>query len=169
MYLHGLEGDANGTKGRWMQSHLAATAPQMPATNPDGRLEGRPECFEACVEVARTAVARDRPAVLVGSSFGGAVTMALMQRGHWQGPCALLAPAIVKYGMDPRLPEGCSAIVIHATDDDIVPYADSELLVRTNPNIAELWPTLGGHRLHGILDDDTLGRAVGRLASAPLR
>ena len=34
-----------------------------------------------------------RPDVMVGSSFGGAVVLELIQRGIWSGPALLLCPA----------------------------------------------------------------------------
>ena len=96
----------------------------------------------------------------MGSSFGGAVALELIHRQLWFGPIVLLAPACARYGLDLRLPEGCHAIVIHDPEDEIVPYADSEKLVRLNPNAAELWASDGGHRLSTITGNGMLAQAV---------
>ena len=161
LYLHGLEGGPDGTKGRHLTERFGRVGPQMPASSdPNRQLTDRPACFEACYELARAHL-RDHPApVLVGSSFGGGVTMALLQRGDWRGPVVLLAPACVRYQFELTLPEGCHMIVIHAPDDDIIPYSDAEALVKANPTRAELWVSDGGHQLHSITHNGMLERAV---------
>jgi hypothetical protein len=56
----------------------------------------------------------------VGSSFGGAVAVVLLQRGAWRGPTLLLAPAAVELGVEPRLPLG---------------HADPELTLRVYAHV----------------------------------
>ena len=154
MYLHGLEGTPNGTKGRWMQTMFGAIAPLLPAKRDN------PEAFRQSVSVAKDAVARYQPKVIVGSSFGGAVLMQLLIDGIYDGPSVLLAQAGVKYGVAERLPEDTYAILIHAPDDDIVPFEDSVRLQEQSGAGVELWPTEGDHRLHHITKDGTLERAI---------
>ena len=154
MYLHGLEGNPNGTKGRWMQTMFGAVAPALPAKRDN------PEALRQSVLVAKEAVERYQPSVIVGSSFGGAVLMQLLMDGIYTGPSVLLAQAGVKYGVTERLPQGAYAILIHAPDDDIVPFRDSLQLKEKSDGDVELWPTEGDHRLHHITTDGTLERAI---------
>ncbi len=160
IYIHGLESGPHGSKATYVRERFAGSAPAMPS-----RYEGhrrRPECFEPSVEVAAAHVRERGASILVGSSFGGAVTMTLLQRGVWRGPVVLLAPAIALYELDLVLPEGCSAIVIHDPADDVVPYEGMEAFVRANPDRAELWASTGGHRLSTIIERGVLARAIER-------
>lgn len=78
--------------------------------------------------------------VIVGSSFGGAVSLALIQRGKWNGPAVLLCPAhrlVAKAGRVATppplvaLPASGSrrVVVVHGAADETVPFDDSEALV----------------------------------------
>jgi len=157
MYLHGLEGSPKGTKGAWMTERYGASAPEMPAKS------GVEDAFTRCVEVARKAVHAERPSLIVGSSYGGAVLMKLVLDGDWSGPCVFLAQAAVKLGVGRIVPSHVPAILIHAPDDEIVPYEDSALVARESGPLVELWTVRGDHRLHHIIEDGTLERAVNQL------
>ena len=159
MYLHGLEGDANGTKGRYCQSAYQAFSPQMPASAAE-LAHDHDTCFEACYQVALGAVRAHQPQVIVGSSFGGAITMALMQRGDFKGNAVLLAPAGVKFGLPATLPAECKALIIHDPTDDVVPYVHSQQVLAANEGRCWLWDASSGHRLHAITKDGSLDRAV---------
>lgn len=154
MYLHGLEGSPQGTKGQYMVQSFGATAPDMPA------IGGVESAFDDSYAVAREAVARENPSVVVGSSFGGAILMRLVLEGHWRGPCVFLASAGYRYGLGDSIPEGIEAIFIHAREDRIIPFEDSERVVRNSGPRCQLWPTDGDHRLHHIVSDGLLYRAV---------
>ena len=78
-FIHGLEGSPQGSKARLFAEHFEALTPAMDTGD-----------FESCVETQRAALESFRPDVLVGSSFGGAVAVALLQRGLWSGPTLLL-------------------------------------------------------------------------------
>ena len=158
MYLHGLEGNANGTKGSYCQTHFQAIAPQMPASITDRAHIHT--CFEDCYQVARTAVEVHQPTLIIGSSFGGWITASLMQRGAYKGKAILLAPAGIKYGMSPQLPSGNQVIIIHAPDDDIVSFSDSVQIIQANPDQVQLWSVSGGHRLHNLTQTKQLKHAV---------
>lgn len=47
MYLHGLEGNANGTKGLYCQIQYNAIAPQMPASL-ESLMKSRKDCIKTC-------------------------------------------------------------------------------------------------------------------------
>lgn len=187
MYLHGREGDPCGSKGSYMQFKLScgAHAPRMPATSKI------PDAFDRSYEIAERALLdlkeqNDLPNVIVGSSFGGAVLMKLIQEGHWNGPSIFLASAHMKkeiraeYNLPlwDSLPPNHRAIFIHSKTDALVLYQDAvDTIANTKERteeegILELWtarsPTLdkdpcGNHRLHEISKDGSLKRAVEKL------
>jgi len=116
---HGLEGSPQGTKARLLAGSFDARTPAMDTSD-----------FEACVALhARTAV-DFRPHVLVGSSFGGAVALALLQRALWRGPTLLLAPAWRSLGLPPELPDGVPVRIVHGRRDELVPPEDSRTLAK---------------------------------------
>ena len=154
MYLHGLEGNPEGTKGDWMTQPLGATAPKLPARANDA------EALAKSVVVAKDAILKDQPHLIVASSFGGAVLRRILDDNVWRGPCVFLAQAGGKYGISCAIPDGVPAILIHARADQIVPFAHSEHLARISGPEVKLWPTEGDHRLHHITKDGTLYRAV---------
>ena len=157
MYLHGLEGSPKGTKGAWMVQHYGAHAPEMPAKM------ANPDAFEESYQIAAEAVRSLQPNLIVASSFGGAVLLKLVHEKVWTGPCVFLAQAGIKYGLDARLPAGTHAILIHAEEDKLVPFADSMKIAEASGSQVELWPTGGNHKLHHITTDGTLKRAVEQL------
>jgi predicted esterase YcpF (UPF0227 family) len=120
LYVHGLESGPGGYKVVQLRAQgLTVTAPAMEmslwdlrATNgllrsllspralltrwPTSWLAGAmDDSFGACINVMREA-SQDRDAfdVLVGSSWGGAVSAALLAEGAWTGPAVLLCPAL---------------------------------------------------------------------------
>ena len=155
MYLHGLEVNANGTKGLYCQIQYNAIAPQMPATL-ESLMKSRKDCIKRCYEIAKKSVEDHKPDLIIGSSFGGGITMALMQNNVHKGKAILLAPAGVKYGLPTHIPQENQVVIIHDKTDEIVPYQDSVLIESINDNCA-LINTDGGHRLtnltkNGLLD-----------------
>ena len=91
------------------------------------------------LRVQREALATERVDVVVGSSFGGAVTTRLLLEGSWTGPTVLLCPAGGLVAERVRteapslseLPEEVAAriLVVHGRQDEVVPFAHSEGLV----------------------------------------
>ena len=161
LYLHGFEGSVQGTKGRHLHEMFGSTGPEMPTyRHRTDEFGETPWCFEECFAIARDFVVSQPCSVLVGSSFGGAVTLALLQRGVWVGPVVLLAPAGALYGFAPYIPRNCHAIVIHDPADDVVPFEGSERLTKENDQRVELWSSDGGHRLHSVVESGLLERAV---------
>jgi hypothetical protein len=161
MYLHGLEGSPQGTKGSWMRQFMNAIAPEMPA-----RRTNLEQSFLDSYTVALAAVHKYEPKVIVGSSFGGAILMRLLQSGDWSGNAVMLAPAGIMYGIGETIPKGSTAIIIHSPSDAIVSYSDSQKVIKNSPSRAELWPAPtsdapeGNHRLSDIIENGQLCRAV---------
>lgn len=167
MYLHGLEGDANGTKGLYCQTQYGAVAPQMPATL-ESLMRSRKDCIKTCYQIAKEAVLTHKPNIIIGSSFGGGITMALMQHGVHKGKAVLLAPAGVKYGLPTLIPQGNRVVIIHDPTDDIVPFKDSVRIYGDNildGCDVKIIKTDGGHRLINLTTDGLLDRVVLNLDS----
>ena len=140
-FIHGLEGSPLGAKARLLAAHFEALTPAMDTGD-----------FEGCVALHRQTLATFAPDVLVGSSFGGAVAVALLQRGLWTGPTLLLAPAVLRLGLPPRLPERVHVWLVHGVDDQVIDLEDSRRLARAG--------TPGFVRLLEVEDDHALRRMV---------
>lgn len=128
--------------------------------------------FAACTEIQRAAIDQEKPDLVVGSSWGGAVAVELMCTGHWNGPTILLAPAVhrvaAKTGRGDaqeiaRQLRGKRIVIFHDPHDDVVPFADSEALAKEGE--LELRAVDGGgHRLLEICNDGRLAEALRALA-----
>lgn len=119
-FVHGLEGSPQGSKARMLAEHFDARTPAMDTST-----------FQSCVETQARVLAEFEPDVLVGSSFGGAVVVALLERGLWRGPTLLLAQAALRYDDGARLPEDVTVWLVHGLADDIVDPEESRRLART--------------------------------------
>ena len=108
------------------------------------------------------------PDVLAGSSFGGAVAVALLQRGHWAGPTLLLAQAALLYGLPAELPRGVPVWIAHGSGDDLVPPEHSRRLAAAgDPELVRLIEVEDDHSLHASVENGSLvdwvrGLAEGR-------
>ncbi|GMV19307.1 MAG: hypothetical protein AMXMBFR56_75310 [Polyangiaceae bacterium] len=152
--IHGLEGSPTGAKAKYLGRHFELRAPGMDTGD-----------FEGAVATQAAAVQEHRPEVLVGSSFGGAVALALMQRGLWRGPTLLLAPAVGHFGVEGRIPDGVRVTLVHGTRDEICPIEWSRALARTgSPALVRLVEVDDEHRLGSLLEGEALAdfvRALG--------
>ena len=157
VFLHGREGRKDqGRKATWLKERFGAVVPRLPT-----------EYLNASLELARAVVSQERPEVVVGSSFGGAVLAALVQEGHWRGPCVFLAQAGVKLGVMTAFPDDVPAVFVHGLRDDVVDPADSRSLATASRSL--LVEIDDDHRLGTVLTDGHLEQALARLgiATAP--
>lgn len=162
LFVHGQESGPQGTKARLLAQHFEARTPQMDTQR-----------FEGCVRQIAQVIAEFAPEVVVGSSFGGAVAVALLQRGLWRGPTLLLAPAPAALGVEPRLPGGVPVWIVHGGRDDVVPPAASLILSRSgSPELVRLFEVNDDHRLSATVASGrlvALVRELGQFAREPQR
>ena len=152
-FIHGLEGSPQGAKARQLAEHFEAIAPAMDTHD-----------FEACVRVQREALERFRPDVLVGSSFGAAVAVALLARGHWRGPTLLLAQAALRYDPLARLPAGVRAWLVHGLRDELIDPEESRRLARTGtPDLVRILEVDDDHALRELVSSGRLAALVREL------
>lgn len=91
--------------------------------------------FRRSVAVQRAALVGAKIDAVVGSSFGGAVAVALLTDGTWTGPTLLMCPAHALVSRRAWLPlpgpltHAEQVVVIHGRADRTVPVADSQALV----------------------------------------
>ncbi len=106
-----------------------------------------------------------KPDVLIGSSYGGAIAVMLLQQKKWTGPTILLAQAFTKYKPnDIWLPENVPITLIHGVKDDICEIEGSRELAKSGtPNLVKLIEVDDEHRLEGTIDTGVLVNAVNEL------
>jgi len=151
-FAHGLESSPQGNKARLFDTHFSARTPSMNTRD-----------FEHCVEVHAQVLDTFRPHVLVGSSFGGAVAVALLMRGLYRGPTLLLAQAALRYLPSAALPEGVSVTLVHGRHDEVIPFGDSEALARTGtPELVRLLARDDDHALTALCASGELVTLVER-------
>jgi len=154
-FAHGLESSPQGIKARLFAEHFTALTPSMDTRD-----------FARCVDVHARALETFRPDVLVGSSFGGAVAVALLMRGAYRGPTLLLAQAALRYVPSAAFPEGVPVVLVHGRQDDVIPFADSEALARTGtPELVTLLPQDDDHALTKLCASGLLVGLVERCAA----
>ncbi len=149
-FIHGLESNTQGTKARFLASRFEALTPAMNTSD-----------FEGCVAVQSAALREFRPDVIVGSSFGGAVAIALLARGVWRGPTVLLAPAAARLDVRNHLPGDVTVTVAHGLGDEIIPVEHSlALIADSSPARVRFIEVDDGHRLQSLVDSGVLATMV---------
>lgn len=156
LFVHGLEGSPQGAKARLFAEHFEAQTPAMDTSD-----------FEACVAVQRAAIEAFRPDVLVGSSFGGAVAVALLAAAAWRGPTLLLAQAAVHYDPAATLPKDVTVWLVHGTGDTLIPVEHSHRLAATgSPDRVRVIEVDDDHPLHASVENGDLLEWVRAIARA---
>ena len=153
-FIHGLESSPQGVKAQLLARHFTARTPAMDTRD-----------FAASVAVQAAALREFDPHVLVGSSYGGAIAVALLQRGDWRGPTLLLAQAALRRGQPVWLPEGVPIWLVHGTRDEIIDPEDSRALARSGSSgCVRLIEVDDVHSLHTTVEDGRLVAWVEALA-----
>ena len=178
VYLHGLESSPDGAKGSWLREHLGGVGVDLDTSVAQevlagARSAGRPldlggaemeRAFAVPMARARARLGEDpQPQLLVGSSFGGAVLLKLMDEGSWRGPSLFIACAGVALTPIRELPMNSRAVLLHCPEDATVTIQGSRVLAATGgPDVHLLEGTAGAepHRLPGLLSNGVLATAV---------
>lgn len=157
-FIHGLESNPQGSKARFLAEHFDATTPSMDTRDLEGAIATQAAALHDAREAGRG------PDVLVGSSFGGAIAVALLARGLWRGPTLLLAQAAAKIGIHDPLPEGVAVTLVHGVRDAIVPIEDSRALAQTGTAGRVLLEEVDDeHRLASLVESGRLAELVREL------
>jgi len=117
LFLHGWQSVPGGVKPIYLHQHgHEVVNPKLPD-----------EDFEEAVRIAQAEFDKHQPAVVVGSSRGGAVAMNIKIGA---ARLVLLCPAWKKWGTINTVKPG--TVVLHSRADDVIPFADSEELARNS-------------------------------------
>jgi alpha-beta hydrolase superfamily lysophospholipase len=158
-FVHGLESSPQGVKARLFDEHFTARTPVMDTHD-----------FEGSIAVQSRALTEFAPHVVVGSSYGGAIVVAMIQRGIWRGPTLLLAQAALRRGQPSELPRDVDVWLVHGARDEIIDPEDSRILARGGaPERVRLIEVDDVHSLHTTVEDGRLVawvEALGVLAFA---
>jgi alpha-beta hydrolase superfamily lysophospholipase len=153
LFLHGWQSVPGGVKPTYLAQHgHEVINPKLPD-----------EDFAEAVRIAQAEFDRHRPQAVVGSSRGGAVAMSI---GSEDARLVLLCPAWKRHGSARTVKPG--TVILHSKADDVVPFADSEELVRNSGLPASALVEVGDD--HRLADPEPLRRmlqACEGAASAP--
>lgn len=117
LFLHGWQSVPGGVKPTYLKDHgHTVINPKLPDDD-----------FSEAVRIAQIEFAKHQPGVVVGSSRGGAVAMNIHSG---EAKLVLLCPAWKKYGKVKTVKP--STVILHSRADDVIPFADSEELVRNS-------------------------------------
>ena len=149
LFLHGKESNCQGRKVQHIKNLQKYDVCCEPYNTGGKGADGRAFVL-GCVDATKRAIQLHKPDLLIGSSFGGAVLLKLLQTGAWTKPSIMLAGAGILYGMDPILPKDIPVILIHGTEDTLIPLDDSVQLTRSSA-LAKLIVIQDIHPLHYLV------------------
>lgn len=142
-FLHGWQSTPGGLKPTYLKDHgHTVLNPALPDDD-----------FDQAVRIAQAEFDRHKPDVVVGSSRGGAVAMNI---SSGDTPLVLLCPAWKRFGTANTVKPG--TIILHSPADDVVPFADSQDLLR-NSGLPESTLIAVGTE-HRLADEESLKRML---------
>jgi alpha/beta superfamily hydrolase len=117
LFLHGWTSIPGGVKPTFLAKHgHNVINPKLPD-----------EAFAEAVRIAQEQFDRHQPEAVVGSSRGGAVAMNIR---IGSARLVLLCPAWKRWGTASTVKPG--TVILHSRADDVVPFADSEEMIRNS-------------------------------------
>lgn len=142
LFLHGLN-SVKGVKPTFLAQHgHSVLNPKLPDDD-----------FDEAVRIAQDEFDRHRPDVVVGSSRGGAVAMNIKAGDT---PLVLLCPAWKRFGTATTVKP--STVILHSRADEVVPFADSEELVKNSG--VPLSALIGVGHEHRLADKESLKKML---------
>jgi hypothetical protein len=149
LFLHGWHSVPGGVKPTHFRRHgHKVVNPALPDDD-----------FNAAVSLAQAEFDRHRPDVIVGSSRGGAIAMAIRSVGV---PLVLLCPAWKRWGAV-RIAKP-NTTILHSRNDDVIPFGDSEDLVAASGLPRSALIEMGND--HRLADPDSLRAMLDACLSA---
>jgi hypothetical protein len=143
LYLHGWLSVPGGVKPTFLTQHgHTVINPKLPD-----------EDFADAVCIAQTEFDQHQPQVVVGSSRGGAVAMNI---NSGKARLVLLCPAWKKFGLVKTVKAG--TVILHSRADNVIPFADSEVLIRNSGLSASALVEVGND--HRLADPEPLARML---------
>ncbi len=139
LFLHGWNSIPGGIKPTYLSQH-GHTVINLKLPDDD---------IAAALAIAQSEYVRHKPDVIVGSSRGGALAMNL---DSGDTPLVLLCPAWKKYGSAKTVK--ANTTILHSRTDDVVPFSDSEELVRNSGLPA--WTLVETGNDHRLADPESL-------------
>jgi Cysteine-rich CPXCG len=139
LFLHGWHSVPGGVKPTYLKE--AGHDVINPALDDDD--------FELAVRFAQQEYDLHQPDVIVGSSRGGAVAMNIESS---LTPLVLLCPAWRNWGTVKTIKP--NSVILHSRNDDVIPFADSEELIRNSSLRPESLIETGND--HRLADDESL-------------
>jgi len=133
LFLHGWTSVPGGRKPTYLKDHgHEVLNPALPDDD-----------FDAAVQIAQTHYDQHQPAVIVGSSRGGAVAINIMSGDT---PLVLLCPVWKKWRTATTVKD--ITAILHSQADDVVPFEDSLELIENSGLPSEVLVEIGDdHRL----------------------
>jgi hypothetical protein len=143
LFLHGWNSVPGGVKPTYLKDHGHTVAnPKLPDDD-----------MARAILIAQAEFDRTRPEVVLGSSRGGAVAMNIQSGG---ARLVLLCPAWKKFGAATTVKPG--TVILHSRADDVVPFTDSEELVKNSGLPASALIEVGAD--HRLADPEPLARML---------
>jgi hypothetical protein len=143
LFLHGWQSVPGGVKPTYLKDHgHEVLNPALPDDD-----------FDAAVMTAQAEFDEHHPDVVVGSSRGGAVAINI---GSGSTPLVLLCPAWKNWGTATTVKPG--TVILHSRADEVVPFADSEELVK-NSGLTPESLVVVGHE-HRLADPESLAKML---------
>eukprot|EP01084_Bolivina_argentea_P082204 148847_1 len=141
--------------------------------------------FESAIEIQKQAIIKYNPDLIIGSSFGGAVTIELIRRQKWNKPTILLAPGYTKvmsyihYNVSDisnalylmklnTYSNNKNILIIHGDKDTAIELKDSQKIQNINKDIMDLQIIPNeDHNLHQIAQNGQLSNIVQTYINSP--
>ena len=150
LFLHGWQSVTGGVKPTYLkEAGHEVINPALPH-----------EDFAEAVRIAQAEFDKHQPQVVVGSSRGGAVAMNI---NSGEAGLVLLCPAWKKYGS--ARTSKANTVILHSRADDVVPFADSEELVRNSRLPASALIEVGND--HRLADPEPLEKMLRACDTVP--